>query len=140
MKRHPRCPVRGVGRREDPIEDAAVKVQMRVERRTEAVDANYRAQAGRGAAAGTVRTQGTLDGAQQDAHDHALQRRIVVQEIAQPLRYGEYPLAQRQRRQHVIDQMCGGLDHAPGVARRADGPALAGTCWRTAAASSPSAA
>ena len=87
MKHHPRGPVRGAGSREYRIDAAAMEVEVRVERRTEAVDENHGAQAGRGAAAGTVRTQGTLDGAQQDAHDHALQRRIVVQEIAQPLGY-----------------------------------------------------
>ena len=55
---------------------------MRVERRAEAVDEHHRAQAGRGAAAGTVLTQTALDRAQQDARDHALQRGIVVQEVA----------------------------------------------------------
>jgi len=38
VKHHPRRRVRGVGRREDPIEDAAMKVNVRVQRRTEAVD------------------------------------------------------------------------------------------------------
>jgi hypothetical protein len=38
MKHHARGPVRGAGRREDPVDDAAMKMQMRVERRTEAVD------------------------------------------------------------------------------------------------------
>jgi hypothetical protein len=109
-----------VGSRKDPVEDAAVKMQMRVQRRTEAVDEDHRAQAGRGAAAGTVRAQAALDGAQQEAQDHALQGRIVVQEIAQPLRYGEDPLAHRQRRQHVIGQMRRRLDHAPGFARESN--------------------
>ena len=49
-----------------------MEVEVGVERRTEAMDENHRTQPGRGAAAGTVRTQGALDGAQQDAHDHAL--------------------------------------------------------------------
>ena len=66
---------------------------MRVERRAEAVDEDHCAQAGRGAAPGTVFAQTALDGAQQEAHDHALQHRIVMQEIAQPLGYGEHPLA-----------------------------------------------
>ena len=66
-----------------------MKMQMRVQRRTEAVAEDHRAQAGRGAAARTVRAQAALDGAQQDARDHALQGRIVVQKIAQPLRYGQ---------------------------------------------------
>jgi len=125
MKHHARRRVRGVGRREDRIEDAAVKVQMRVQRRAEAVDEDHRAQAGCAGAAGTMLAQAALDGAQQDAHDHALQRGIVVQEIAQPLGHGQNPLPQRQRRQHVIAQRRGGRDHAPGVARRAYGPALA---------------
>jgi hypothetical protein len=37
---------------------------------------------GRGAAAGAVFAQAALDRAQQDAHDHALQRRIILYEIA----------------------------------------------------------
>jgi hypothetical protein len=47
MEYHPRRQVRGVGRREDPINDAAVQVQMRVERRTEAVDEHHRPLDGR---------------------------------------------------------------------------------------------
>ena len=46
MKQHARRRVRGVGRREDPIADAAVKVPMRVARRTAAVAEHHRAQAG----------------------------------------------------------------------------------------------
>ena len=111
VKHHPRGPIRGAGSREYPIADAAMKtkfqcrltsvlstlseaaaakVQMGVERRAEAVDEDHRPQPGRSAAAGAVRTQGTRDGAQQDAHDHALQRRIVMQEIAQPLGYRKH--------------------------------------------------
>ena len=82
MKHHPRRPVRGAGRLEYPIEYAAMKTQVRVQQRAEVVDEHHRAQAGRGAAAGTVCAQAALDRAQQDAHDHALQHRIVVQEIA----------------------------------------------------------
>ena len=40
--------------------------------------------------------------AQQNAHDHALELRIVAQEVAQPLGHADYPLPLRQRRQHVI--------------------------------------
>ena len=90
VKHHSGRPVRGAGSREYPIDDAAVKVQMGVECRAEAVDEDHRPQPGCSAAAGTVCTQGALDGAQQDAHDHALQRRIIVQEIAQPLGHRKY--------------------------------------------------
>ena len=77
--------VHGADWLEDPIDDAAVEVKVRVQRRVEAVDENHRPQPGRSAAAGTVRAQAALDGAQQDAHDHALQRCIIVQEIAHAL-------------------------------------------------------
>ena len=103
-----------------------MKMQVRVKRRAEAVDEHHGAEAGGGAAAGTVFAQAALDHAQQDAHDHALQRRIFVQEVAQPLGYGQHPLPQRQRRQYVIEEMRRGRHHAPGVARRAFRPALAG--------------
>ena len=126
VKDDPGRPGGGAGGREHAVEDAAMKVQVLIQRRAEAVDEDHCAQPGRGAAAGTVLAQAGLDGAQQDAHDHALQRRIVVQEIAQPLRYGKHPLPQRQRRQHVIDEVRRGLHHAPGIARWADGPAMAG--------------
>jgi hypothetical protein len=75
-----------------------VKVKVRVQRRAEAVDENHCAQPGRGAAPWTVLTQTALDRAQQNAHDHALQHRIVVQKVAQPLGHGKDPLPQRQRR------------------------------------------
>ena len=81
MKHHPRRLVRGAGSLDDPVDDAAVEVEVRVQRRAEVVDEDHRAQPGRGAAAGTVLTQTARDGAQQDAHDHALQaphRRDVI--------------------------------------------------------------
>jgi hypothetical protein len=89
MKNHPR---RGVvaGGFEYAVDDAAVKVQVHVQGRAEAVDEDDRPQACRGTAAGTVLAQTAFDHAQKDAQDHALQRRIIVQEIVQALGYGKH--------------------------------------------------
>ena len=37
--------------------------------------------------------------------------------MSQPLGQRQNPLAQRQPLDHVVDQVSGGLDHAPGIAR-----------------------
>ena len=86
----------------------------------------HRPAAGRGAATGTVRAQAAFHRAHQDLQDGTLQGRVVLQEIAQPLGYGEHPLPQRQRRQDVIGQMRGRFHHAPRVARRAHTAAFTG--------------
>ena len=54
MKHHTHRPVSGEGRLEYPVENAAVKVQVRVQGRPEAVNEDHRPQACRGATAGTV--------------------------------------------------------------------------------------
>jgi hypothetical protein len=46
--------------------------------------------------------------------------------ITQPLQDRQHPLAHRQVGEHMVAQVRRRLHHAPGVARRADVPALAG--------------
>ena len=55
-----------------------------------------------------------------------LQVGVAVQEVTESLRHREHPLAHRQPRDDVIGEMSGGLDHAPGVTRRAHAAPLAG--------------
>lgn len=51
---------------------------------------------------------------------------LALQVPAQALGHREDPLAHRQRRKDVVDQVRGGLDHAPGGAGRTETSALAG--------------
>ena len=45
-------------------------------------------------------------------------RGVVVQEGPETLRNGEHPLAHGKRRQDMVDEMSGGLDHTAGITRR----------------------
>jgi hypothetical protein len=54
--------------------------------------------------------------------------RLRGQQEAQGKRKGQHPLANRHFGKHVIDQVGGRLDHAPGAAAGAEPPALAGEC------------
>ena len=66
------------------------------------------------------------DAAEQDAEHVAGEARVVGQEGADPLRQGEHPLGDGQRRQDVVDEVGGHLHLAAGVAGGADSAALAG--------------
>ena len=50
----------------------------------------------------------------------------TLKEAAQPLWHGEHPLAHRERRENVIDQVRGSFGHAPRVAGGAHTTVLAG--------------
>jgi hypothetical protein len=50
----------------------------------------------------------------------------VVQEGSEALRNGEHPLAHGKRRQDMIDEMGGGLDHTAGITRRTYSTTCAG--------------
>ena len=60
--------------------------------------------------------------AQHGAGDHG----VVVQERAEPLWNGQHPLAHRKRRQDMVHQMGGSLDHTARITRRTYSPAPAG--------------
>ena len=126
VKDDPGRPVGGARGLEYPVEDAAVKVQVRVQGRAEAVDEGHRPAAGRGAATGTVCAQAVCHRAQKDTQDGALHGRVTVQETAQGLGHCAHPLPHRQRRHDVIGQMRSRLHHAPGVARRTYATAFTG--------------
>jgi len=67
-----------------------------------------------------------LDHPQEDMQYSSDRLWLPFQIPAQPLGHREHPLAHRQGREDVIDQVGGGLRHAPGVARGADAAPLAG--------------
>ena len=67
-----------------------------------------------------------LDHPQEDMQHGSDRSWLPFQIPAQPLGYGQHPLAHRQGWEDVIDPVGGGLGHAPGVARGADAAALAG--------------
>jgi hypothetical protein len=110
---------------EHAVDDHAVKVQVRIERRAEAVDEGHRAETGGGTRPRAVGAQAGLHRAQEELQGRTLELGVAFQEVAQPLGHGQYPLPQRQLWQDVIGQMRGGLHHAPRVARWAHAASLA---------------
>ncbi len=74
-----------------------------------------RADLGMGTGSRARMSERSPNGPQEDAQHSAGDRGVVVQEGSDALRHGEHPLAHGQRRQDVIDEMGGGLDHAASV-------------------------
>ena len=113
-------------RLEYTVEDAAVVVEVAIERGAKAVNEAHRPEACSCRGAGAAAAQMRLDHPQEDAQHRGHGPGFTLQEIAQALGYGQHPVSDRQGREGLIDQMRGGLDHAPGVARGADAAPLAG--------------
>ena len=67
----------------------------------------------------------SANGPQEDAQHSAGDRGVVVQEGPDALRNGEHPLAHGKRRQDMVDEVGGGLDHAASVAGGTHAAALA---------------
>lgn len=105
MKGHCLLFVRVGGGFEYPIDDAAVKMHVLVQRRAEAVNEGHRLNAGLCAASGTVFPQAAFHHAQENAQDGPLQGRVWLQEVAQPLWRRQHPLPHRQERENMIGQM-----------------------------------
>ena len=120
-----------VGTGEDAVEDHDVEVEVGVEgeepKRWRKETAPIRAS---GPAPGLVFRR-RVRTARTTTADGAGAGGIVVEEGANPLGEGEYPLADRERREDWIVQVGGDLDHAAGVAGRADAAALAGEGHQT---------
>ena len=100
---------------EHAVDDRAVKVQVRIERRAEAVDEGDRAETRGGAQTRAVRAQAGLHRAQERTQSGTLQVGIALPAIAQALGHRKHPLPQRQRGQDVIDEMRRRRHHAPRV-------------------------
>lgn len=115
--------VGGLG--EDAIEDHEMEVEVGVEGGAEAVEEGDGAELGIGLGAGAAAAQGGADGAEQDPEHGTGEGGVVMEERSDALRDGEHPLADRERRQYVVGEVGGDLDHAPGVAGGADAAALA---------------
>ena len=98
---------------------------MLIQRRTEAMNEGHRPDARRGAAIRAVLAQATFHHAQEYLQHGALQGRVRLQKVSQPLRHGEHPLTNRQTRKDVIDQMRRCFGHAPGVTRGTNATTLA---------------
>jgi hypothetical protein len=77
-------PARGNGV-EQAVDDDAVEVQVGIERRAEAVDEDYRAEARRAAGAGTMCAQALLHRAQELAQSSTMEIGVAAQEVAQAL-------------------------------------------------------
>ncbi len=101
-------------------------MHMAVQCRTEAVDKADRPEPRARVGPRIGLPQMALDRAQED-REHGTERPgFALQVPAQALGHREDPLAHRQRREDVVDQVRGGLRHAPGGAGGAQSPALAG--------------
>jgi len=101
-----------LGRLEHAVDDAAMEVNVLVQRRAEAMDKGHRPAARRVATAGTVRAQTAFHRVEEDAQHGTLQVGIVVQEVAQALGHRQYPLAHGQAREDMVDEVRRCLDHA----------------------------
>jgi hypothetical protein len=82
--------------------------------RAKATDEDCGAEVGGPTGAGTVLAQRLFDGGQENVRCGVEHRRIAFQVMAQPLWYGQHPLANRQLRDDMVGQMRGGLLHAAG--------------------------
>ena len=96
---------------------------MRIQRAAEALHKAHRAQPPARAAAALA--QPRLDDPQQDVQHRTERLGIALQEVAQALRHRQHPLAHRQRREDLVNQMRRRLGHAPGVAGRTHPAAFA---------------
>jgi hypothetical protein len=70
--------------------------------------------------------QGLLDDAHEDVEHGRDRSAVLPQKVAQTFGKRQYPLAYRQPREHVIDQVRGRLRHPPGIAGGTDTTPLAG--------------
>ena len=111
---------------EQRIDDAAMKVDMFVERIAETVDETDGAEMGVPWCIGATFDQLLLNHPQQDVQNRTDRRRIRLEEVTQTFRQRQHPLAHRQGRKHMIDEMRGGLRHAPSIAGRTNAASFAG--------------
>lgn len=108
----------------DAVEGEDVEVEVQVHGAAEALDEGDRAGAG-----GTLVEMGAADqmGGETAVHDaQDFTQGPSVGGAQEPQRDGEreHPLAQRQRRQYLIDEQRGALDHAPRAAGGAEAAPL----------------
>ena len=112
-------------RAEHAVDDAAVEVQVGIERRSETVDKRHRTEPGIAGRVGTAQAQRRLHLGEENPQHRIDQTGVTMEEIPQPLRQREHPLPHRHLGEHVIHEVRGRLGHAPGAAGGADPAALA---------------
>jgi hypothetical protein len=112
--------------REHTVQHERVQMNVQVQRSTEALNNHY------GAAATIVDAVTTRAAPEEPeyradgrAADRAAQVVIPRQQVPQPMRQAENPLADWHVRKHMIDQMCRPLGHPPAAAPWAEPAALA---------------
>jgi hypothetical protein len=113
------------GGSEDSLGDDAVIVKMLVKCRARPVDEGDGTEARLGRRIGAGLPDGGLDGAQEDTQHRSGVHGVAVQEVAEPLRKGEHPLAIGDTGQDVVHEVGGGPDHVLGTAGRAKPLSLA---------------
>ena len=95
MKGDARRLVRGDGRLEEAVDDAAVEIDVLVQAGAEPVNQGDRPDPGIGWASGALFAQAAFHHGQENAQQRALQGRVALKEGAQPFGRGEYPLPHR---------------------------------------------
>ena len=113
-------------RAEHAVDDAAVEVQVGIERGSETVDKRHRTEPRPARRVRTAEAQRRFDLGQENPQHRIDQAGVTMKELAQPLRQREHPLPHRHLGVHMIHQVRGRLGHAPGAARGTDPAALAG--------------
>ena len=109
---------------EHAVDDTDVEMKVRVEKGAETMKERNSADVGTGSRA-RISERGP-NGPQEDTQHSAGDRGVVVQEGSEALRNGEHPLPHGKRRQDMVDEMGGGLDHTARITRRTYSPAPAG--------------
>ena len=95
MKGGARRLVRSDGRFEDAVDDAAMKMDVLVQAGAETVDEGDRSDPRGGGSSRAMVAQAAFRHGEENAQHGALQGRIALKEVTQPLGYGEHPLAHR---------------------------------------------
>jgi hypothetical protein len=111
---------------EEPVDDAQVGMEMRVQGRAEAMEEAHGTGGGAEWSGGTGLPQGGPEGSEQDMEDGRGGTGSVVEEGSQAFGHGEDELADGYVGNDVVYQVSRGLGHALGVTGRTYPAALAG--------------
>jgi hypothetical protein len=114
-------------RREHPIRHQRMDVNIKIEGTPEALQDRHCAEtAAPDAAPLRARPQPPAHRAQIHDDHRTAQRMVPRDEIPQPRRQREHPLADRDGGKHAVDEMRGALRHPPASTTRTEPPAFAG--------------
>ena len=110
---------------EHAVDDADVEMEVCVEKRAEAMKERDGTDLGTRTSSRARISERGPNGAQEDAQHCAGDGGVVVKEGPETLQNREHPLSHGKRRQDMIDEGGGGLDHTARVTRRTCSPAPA---------------